>query len=54
MTPERVGAVTLKGEPLTVFGPVLKLGDQAAEVALNDKGFASMRKLLESTQAKCV
>ncbi len=49
---ERAGGVILKGEPLTVLGPMLKPGDKAAEATLNDKGFAGMRKLLESTAGK--
>lgn len=49
---ERFGAVTLKGKPLTVVGPVLQPGDLAPEVELNDKGFAGTAKLLESTAGK--
>jgi thiol peroxidase len=49
---ERFGAVTLKGAPLTVVGRVRKPGSKAAEVELNDQGFASMRKLLASTAGK--
>jgi thioredoxin-dependent peroxiredoxin len=49
---ERFGAVTLKGRPLTVLGPVVKPGDGAAEVTLNDTGFDGSRKLLESTEGK--
>jgi thioredoxin-dependent peroxiredoxin len=49
---ERFGAVTLKGKPLTVLGPVLKPGQMAAEVCLNDKGFDGTRYLLESTEGK--
>jgi thiol peroxidase len=48
----RFGDVSLKGNPLTVQGPVLRPGDQAPEVELNDKGFDSTAKLLESTQGK--
>src|SRR5512143_933001 len=49
---ERFGAVTLKGKPLTVLGPVLRPGVMAPEVALNDKGFDGTRYLLESTEGK--
>jgi len=49
MQTERFGDVSLKGRPLTVLGPVLKPGDRAAEVILNNKGFDGTRSLLEST-----
>lgn len=49
---ERFGAVTLKGKPYTVLGPVLRPGDEAAEVTLNDKGFDGTRRLLDSTTGK--
>jgi thiol peroxidase len=37
MSVERSGAVTLKGGPLTLVGPELKVGDQAPDFALVDK-----------------
>ncbi len=40
MTIERAGGVTLKGNPLTVIGPKLKVGDKAPEVAVNVDVFA--------------
>ncbi len=49
---ERFGAVTLKGKQLTVLGPVLKPGDKASDMSLNDKGFDGMRTLLGSTEGK--
>ncbi len=49
---ERFGAVTLKGKPYTVLGPVLQPGVMAPEVALNDKGFDGTRYLLGSTEGK--
>jgi thioredoxin-dependent peroxiredoxin len=49
---ERMGAVTWKGQPQTVLGPVLKPGDRAAEVTLNNEGFGGMRTLLASTEGK--
>lgn len=49
---ERPNAVIRKGIPLTVIGPVLKPGDRAPEVALNDSGFDGTRRVLESTQGK--
>jgi thiol peroxidase len=52
MLQERMGAVTLKGQPYAVLGPVLKPGDKVAEVVLNNKGFDGMGKLLESTAGK--
>lgn len=50
--PERFGAVTLGGRPLTVMGPVLQPGDQAPEVTLNPEGFDGSARLLESTAGK--
>jgi thiol peroxidase len=50
--PERFGAVTLDGRPLTVMGPVLQPGDQAPEVTLNPEGFDGSARLLESTAGK--
>jgi thioredoxin-dependent peroxiredoxin len=52
MQNERYGDVSLRGKPLTVLGPVLKPGDRAAEVVLNDSGFDGARALLESTAGK--
>ena len=52
MLEERAGAVTLKGWPLTVLGPVLQPGDRAHEVVLNDKGFDGKRALLASTEGR--
>ena len=49
---ERFGAVTLKGKPLTVLGPVLQPGDKASEVTLSSKGFDGTARLLESTAGK--
>lgn len=49
---ERFGAVTLKGKPLTVVGALLKPGDAAPEVTLNNKGFDGSAPLLESTAGK--
>lgn len=49
---ERFGAVTLKGKPLTVVGPVLQPGDVAPEVTLSTKGFADTANMLESTAGK--
>jgi len=37
MSQERPGAVTLKGGPLTLVGPELKVGDQAPDFAVVDK-----------------
>ncbi len=50
--PERFGAVTHKGKPLTVLGSVLQPGDPAPEVTLNPKGFDGSARLLESTAGK--
>jgi len=49
---ERFGAVTLKGAPLTVMGPVMAVGEAAPEVTLSSKGFTGRAKLLESTAGK--
>lgn len=49
---ERFGAVTLKGTPFTVLGPVAQVGDKAAEVELNNGGFIGRTRLLESTAGK--
>jgi thioredoxin-dependent peroxiredoxin len=35
---ERAGAITLKGSPLTLVGPELKVGDAAPDFMLVDKG----------------
>jgi thiol peroxidase len=34
--PERAGAVTFKGQPMTLMGPQLKVGDQAPDCTLAD------------------
>jgi len=39
MVAERVGGVTLKGNPLTVLGFVLRVGERAPEVVLNTDVF---------------
>jgi thiol peroxidase len=52
MPQERAGAVTLKGKPLTVLGPVLAPGDRVTEVELNNRGFDGTAPLLASTQGK--
>jgi thioredoxin-dependent peroxiredoxin len=52
MQTERFGDVSLNGRPQTVLGPVLKPGDEVAEVILNNKGFDGTRALLESTAGK--
>ena len=52
MKPERVGAVTLVGKPLTVLGSQLAVGDKAKDVELNSEGFDAMRFLLASTAGK--
>jgi thiol peroxidase len=39
---ERLGATTLKGNPLTLIGPELKAGDEAPEFSLVDKGLKSV------------
>lgn len=46
---ERPGATTLKGGPLTLIGPELKVGDKAPEFAAVDTGFKQVT--LESTGA---
>ena len=52
MLQERVGAVTLKGQPYDGAWARAQAWRQAAEVALNNKGFDGMRTLLESTAGK--
>jgi thioredoxin-dependent peroxiredoxin len=39
---ERAGATTLKGNPLTLVGPELKVGDQAPDFALVDGGLKTV------------
>jgi thioredoxin-dependent peroxiredoxin len=38
MAEERAGAVTMRGNPLTLVGPELKVGQQAPNFSLADKG----------------
>ncbi len=53
MAIERAGGVMLKGNPLTVLGPVLKAGDRAPEVALNTDVFGQKYlHLLKDTAGK--
>jgi len=40
---ERPNAITLKGNPLTLIGPELKVGDKAPEFVLLDSGFAAVK-----------
>ena len=39
---ERPGATTLRGNPLTLIGPELKVGDQAPEFSVVDNGLAAV------------
>jgi len=39
---ERAGATTLKGNPLTLIGPQLKVGDKAPDFELVDTGLATV------------
>lgn len=53
MTIERAGAVTLKGNPLTVIGPALKVGDKAPDVAISTDVFGQKRlHILKDTAGK--
>jgi len=52
MQSERFGDISLEGEPLAVLGPLLRPGNRAVEVILNDKGFDGAQALLESTAGK--
>ena len=36
MPEERTGVVTLKGDPLTLLGPEIKVGDKAPDFKLNE------------------
>ena len=40
---ERPNAITLKGNPLTLVGPELKVGDKAPDFTLIDNGFAKVK-----------
>jgi thiol peroxidase len=52
MQSERPGDISLEGEPLAVLGPLLRPGNRAVEVILNDKGFDGAQALLESRAGK--
>ena len=52
MQSERLSDISLEGKPLAVLGFVLRLGDCAAEVILNDKGLDGARALLASTAGR--
>jgi len=51
MAVERAGAITMKGNPLTLLGPERKVGDAAPEANLIAQDLSSV-KLLESTAGK--
>ncbi len=51
MATERAGATTLKGNPMTLVGPELKVGAKAPEVTLIGQDLSPV-KLLESTKGK--
>lgn len=51
MPTERKGATTLKGNPMTLVGPELKVGDKAPEATLVGQDLAPV-KLLDSTKGK--
>jgi len=40
---ERVGIVTLKGNPMTLLGPALRVGDRAPDFTVRDGGLAPVR-----------
>ena len=40
---ERVGAITMKGNPLTLLGNEIKVGDNAPDVTLVDNGLAEVK-----------
>ena len=50
---ERPGAVTLKGNPLTLIGPALQVGDKAPDFALPDQN-GKVVKLSDFTGQKGV
>ena len=49
---ERTGKITMKGNPLTLLGPELKIGDVAPDVSLADNDLASVQ--LSSYKGKVV
>jgi thioredoxin-dependent peroxiredoxin len=52
MQSEHLGDEPLEGRPLAVLVPVLRPGDRAVEVILNDDGCDGTRALLASTAGK--